>query len=406
MNIISADYIYTPSGYVTKQAIAFDETIKAIDTPEKLMRLYPDASLHTTKPNSVIYPGFINTHVHLEFSDNQTSFAFGSFVPWLASVISNTDKTASCDDTKMQQACEEMLKSGITSFGAISSHARDIEVCAKTPQRVVYFNEIVGSNANNVNMIYEAFMDRVKLSQQYASNNFMPAIAVHSAYSTHPDLVRKAVSFAKENNYLLSAHLLESPSEREWLTNGSGEFYEFYKNFLGTDKPVNTLNSFLEAFNGMPTHFVHAVQATQEELDALANSGHSIAHCPRSNRMLGCGRLAIEDIKAPLSIATDGLSSNWSLNIFDELKAALMIHHKGDLTKLSLRLIRAVTQDAATILGLECGMITPNKKADFCVVTLPDTPTSLEEIALWTILHTREATEVYIGGKQYVSKDQ
>ncbi len=278
--------------------------------------------------------------------------------------------------------------------------------CAlKLLKELSIFNEIVGSNANNTDKIYEAFMDRVKLSERYASDNFIPAIAVHSAYSTHPDLVRKAVSYAKEKNYLLSAHLLESTSEREWLTNGSGEFYEFYKKFLGIDSPVNTLNSFLEAFSGMSTHFVHAVQATHEELDMLASSGHSIAHCPRSNRMLGCGRLAIEDIKAPLSIATDGLSSNWSLNIFDELRAALMMHHKGDLTKLSLRLLRTVTQDAATILRLECGMILPGKIADLCVITLPDTPTSLEEIALWTILHTKESTKVYIEGKQYVSRD-
>ncbi len=402
MNILEADYIYIEGEYITHKAIAFDDKIRTIDTKEKLLELYPDALLHHTPPNSIIYPGFINTHVHLEFSSNQTTLSYGSFVPWLGSVMANASKTSSCDHDTMQEACKEMLTSGITTFGAISSHGIDLDVCTQTPQRVVYFNEIVGSDSNIVDINYDSFERRIKQSQKYTSDFFIPAVAVHSAYSTHEILVKKAISYAKENQLLLSAHLLESHSEREWLTTASGDFYDFYKKFLGVEKPANTLDEFIKAFDDIPTHFVHCVQATKEELDMLAAKGHSIAHCPRSNRMLGCGRLSIEDVKAPLSIATDGLSSNWSLNIIGELRAALMMHYDIPLHKLSLKLINNITSVPAKIFGLNCGMISPGKLADMCVITLPDKPTSLKEIALWTILHTHKATKVYIGGKQYV----
>ncbi|MDD3774616.1 MAG: metal-dependent hydrolase [Sulfurovaceae bacterium] len=402
MNILEADYIYIDGEYITHKAIAFDDKIKTIDTKEKLLELYPNASVHHTPPNSIIYPGFINTHVHLEFSSNQTTLSYGSFVPWLGSVMANTSKTSSCSSNAMQEACKEMLTSGITTFGAVSSHGIDLEVCTQTPQRVVYFNEIIGSNDNMVEANYDSFEQRIKMSQKYTSDIFIPAVAVHSAYSTHKILVEKAISYAKENQLLLSAHLLESHSEREWLTTASGEFCEFYKKFLGVEKPANTLDEFIKAFDDTATHFVHCVQATKEELDMLAAKGHSIAHCPRSNRMLGCGRLSIENIKAPLSIATDGLSSNWSLNIIGELRAALMMHYDIPLHELSMQLINNITSIPAKIFGLNCGMIAPGKLADLCVITLPDKPSSLKEIALWTILHTHKATKVYIGGKQYV----
>ena len=137
----------------------------------------------------------------------------------------------------------------------------------------------------------------------------------------------------------------------------------------------------------------------------LADKGHSIAHCPRSNRYLGVGRLPIEilkDLKLKYSVATDGLSSNDSLSILDELRAGLMLHHQAPIQLLANKFIASITSDAADILGLECGRIEVGKLADFAVVTLREAPKRKEEIALWSIIHTKEVSEVYIEGIKIV----
>lgn len=405
MKIIIADFIYTPDGFIKNQAIAFSDTIVAIDTPEALQTRYRDAKIHHTKANSVLYPGFINTHVHLEFSANKTALQYGSFMPWLHSVIEQRDTLlASCDNATMMQACESMLRSGITSFGAISSFGTELEVCEQIPQRVVFFNELIGSNAAYADMLYGDFKERLEASIQCAkASRITPAIAIHSPYSVHPVLLHKAIGLAKQHALPLSAHFLESQAEREWLEKGEGEFKPFFEKFFNTSTPVTTIEEFIHAFDTHPTHFTHCVQASKEELAYLVNKGHSVAHCPRSNRYLGVGRLAIEHLlDAQFSLATDGLSSNDSLNLFDEFRAALMLHHQAPIDKLATRLIRAVTLDAADILGLNCGKIAVGKNADFAVVTLPETPKREEEIALWTVLHTKEASEVYIEGEKYV----
>jgi len=404
MKILEADYIYTPDGFVKDQAIAFTETIQDIDSVEVLQKKYPDAEVIQTEANSVIYPGFINTHVHLEFSANKTSLKYGSFMPWLDTVIEHRDELmGECNNEVIQKECDAMLHSGITTFGAISSFGNELEVCEKIPQRVVFFNELIGSNAMYADMLYGDFMERVKASQSCEkSSRITPAVAIHSPYSVHPIILQKAVNVAKENKLPLSAHFLESQAEREWLQKGTGELKGFFEKFFNTSTPVTNIEEFMHAFDTYPTHFTHCVQANKKELDYLADKGHSIAHCPRSNRYLGCGRLEIEDLELPYSVATDGLSSNDSLNIFDELRATLMLHHLVPMQELATKLIKSVTSDAADILGLNCGRIAEGKLADFAVVTLKEAPKREEEIALWTILHTKEVSEVYIEGRRYV----
>ncbi|WP_373031494.1 metal-dependent hydrolase [Sulfurovum sp.] len=404
MNIIVADYIYTPTGFKKNLAVAFTDLIQDIDSLDGLTKKYPDAKVIQTEPNSILYPGFINTHVHLEFSANKTSLAYGSFKPWLDSVIEHRDELiGACNNEMMLDECTKMMRSGITTFGAISSFGNELEICEKTPQRVVFFNELIGSNAMYADMLYGDFQERVRASQSCEeSSRIIPAVAIHSPYSVHPIILQKAVNVAKKHNMPLSAHFLESQAEREWLESSSGTLKAFFLKYFNSSQTVTNIEEFMHAFDTYPTHFTHCVQATEEELNYLAQKGHSVAHCPRSNRYLGCGRLAIEDLPLPFTVATDGLSSNDSLNIFDELRAAIMLHNDMPIQELSEKLLRAVTGDAADILGLNCGKIEVDKLADFTVVTLPEEPKRTEELALWTILHTKEASEVYIEGEKYV----
>ena len=402
MKIINADFIYTPNGYVQNQAVAFTQTIKEIASLEALTERYPDATVIQAEANSILYPGFINTHVHLEFSANKTSLSYGSFKTWLDSVIDHRDELMmECDNEMMLRECKNMMRSGITTFGAISSFGNELEVCEKTPQRVVFFNELIGSNAMYADVLYGDFQERVKASQSCdKSARITPAIAIHSPYSVHPILLQKAVTLAKQHQMPLSAHFLESQAERERLESSSGTLKAFFLKYFNSSKTVTTIEEFMHTFDTYPTHFAHCVQATKEELDHLSQKGHTIAHCPRSNRYLGCGRLAIEDLPLPFSVATDGLSSNDSLSMLDELRAAIMLHNDIPIQELSQKLLRAITSDAADILGLNCGRIEVDKVADFALITLPEKPKRVEELALWSILHTKEVTEVYIDGEK------
>ncbi len=143
---IETDYIYMGGEFKSNLAVLFDTHIVDIDTKESIESKY-NIEVFRYPKNSVLYAGFINTHTHLEFSANRTTLKYGSFLEWLNSVIENREELVqTCTDEIMFSAVSEMLKSGVTTFGAISSFGADLEVCRKAPQKVIYFNELIGSN--------------------------------------------------------------------------------------------------------------------------------------------------------------------------------------------------------------------------------------------------------------------
>ncbi len=402
MQIIRADYIVTSDEdfrILKDQAVCFDEKIIAIGDVDALRDRYPDASYHDSGENSVLMAGLINPHVHLEFSANKTNLLYGDFIPWLQSVIEHRDEIQSkCGDSCIKEALLQMQETGTTTLGAVSSFGMDLEACVKSPLNVVFFNEVLGSNPLAVDTLYGDFMGRLEESRRHASGSFIPAISVHSPYSTHFILARKAIKDAKDFGMLVSTHYMESQAEREWLDKGQGDFEAFFAPFAPDAKPVNTPQEYLSLFEGVQTLFTHATKASDAELSKMQELG-SITHCPRSNRLLGNGRLAIEKLEH-FTLGTDGMSSNASLSLWDEMRAALMLHHQAPVEKLAERLIMASTREGANALDLKKGQIAEGYDADLIMITLPDGVEKESHLALSLVMFTKEVEEVYLAGSR------
>ncbi len=400
MKILHASYILYNNKILSGKSLAFDKQIEKIAPLDELLQIYPDADVIDTPPYSVIMPGLINAHVHLEFSANKTKLKYGKFLPWLHSVIEHREELINnCDIECMKKATQTMLRSGITTFGAISSHGMDLEAAAQAKQNVVFFNELIGSQANMADALFADFNARLKASEEIKREGFHPAVAVHSPYSVHPALIKKGIALAVLRNYPLSAHYMESPAEREWLDENSGDFKPFFNDFLKQDYAVNTSKEFLELFKEIPTLFTHVIHANDDEYKELKNSGHTIIHCPISNRLLGNGALNLDDIEEhqiKWLCATDGLSSNYDLNLFEEMKIALFMHKESDLLELAKRLLNAVTVDAANALKLNTGEISEGKNADLIVINLEEEPN--DQLPIHLILQRFPISHRFING--------
>ena len=402
MTIIKPHYILTPDTLLEDMAIAFEKKIEAIGTFKELHVRFPDAKVIELERNSLMMPGLINAHVHLEFSANKTSLEYGSFMPWLYSVIKNRDDLIStCKDECMQKAVDMMLRSGTTSFGAISSHGFDLEAAKNAPQNVIFFNELIGSQAVMADALYTDFLERLDASKAVEREGFYPGVAIHSPYSVHPILIKRALDVAKNEDLLLSAHFMESPAEKEWCADNCGEFAPFFKDFLSQESAVNTSDEFLTLFKEHPALMTHVTQASQKQLKKLSQDGHRVVHCPISNRLLGNGAIELDkldDAGVEWLCATDGLSSNYTLNLFEEMKIALFMHHGQDLLPFAKRLLESVTCKAADALKLNAGRLEEGKNADMIVLNLEDTPN--EQLALHLILQQYKIQSVYINGKK------
>ncbi|WP_418179263.1 aminofutalosine deaminase family hydrolase [Aliarcobacter lanthieri] len=405
MKIISASYVLTfdtDFSIIKDGAIVFDEKVIEVGSFDYILEKYPDCEHTKLNENSVLMPGLINSHIHLEFSANKTTLKYANFYSWLNSVIRYREKLIEKAKTPLiELELKKLLKTGTTTIGAISSYSFDLEACLKSPINKVFFCEVIGSKADMIDTLFADFKARIKDAQKHTSKNFKVGIAIHSPYSVHPFLVREVLNIAKEQDLAVTSHFLESKEEKEWLNKDEGSFLEFFKNFLNqekaTSKPLEFLNLFKQVKN---ISFTHCVEADFEELEKIKSLNATINHCVTSNRFLNNSRLNLESLdEIPFSIGTDGLSSNNSLSMFDELRACLSIHYEKDIVKFSKTLLKSATVNGAKALGLNKGRLESGFDADIIGIYLPDNIEDIEDIYMHVILHTKYVNSVIIGGK-------
>lgn len=407
MKIISASWIVTcdeNSTIIKNGAIVYEKKIIDIGTLDFIKEKYPNIDIIELENNSVIMPGLINSHVHLEFSSNTTTLKYGNFMSWLNSVITSRDELIEKATTKLiSQKLSRMKKTGTTTIGAISSYSFDLEACKKTPINTVFFTEVIGSKADMADTLFADFKARLSSAVLEKSENFIPAIAIHSPYSVHPFLIRESLNLARETNLAVSTHFLESPEEFEWLHKDQGGFLDFFKNFLGQEKSVTKPLEFLNQFKKIENlSFTHCVEASNNDLEKIKELGAIVNHCVTSNRFLNNTKLDIDkmdEYKIPFSIGTDGLSSNNSLSMFDELRNLLMMHVNRNIVDFSKVLLKAATKNGSDALGLNKGELSSNKDADLICINLPDIVNDENDLCMNIILHTKFVDRSIIGGK-------
>lgn len=378
-------------------AIVFDKKIMEVCTFASAARKYPQAEILDFS-GDIAMPAFINPHVHLEFSANKGTLRYGDFLDWLGSVIASRQQLdAAARGRLIAEQIAAMMRSGVGTIGEISSFGDEAEACAQSGIRTVFFNEILGASKDAAAENILKFKQRFERAKALASSLFIPAVSVHSPYSTHPQITEFATKFARENGLAISTHFMESAYERQWLSAGRGKFKAWLAKFNPTPAPFYSPQSFVAHFSGLRTLFTHCVWV--DDFSIFDPKLHSITHCARSNRLLSKKRLSFKKLLASglnYNIATDGLSSNFSLSFLDELRANLMMHDELGLAELARVLILGATRNAAVALGLSLGELRAGKLADIAVFEGIECDEA--QLPLQLILQSKNAKSLFIEG--------
>jgi guanine deaminase len=113
-----------------------------------------------------------------------------------------------------------------------------------------------------------------------------------------------------------------------------------------------------------PDLLVHMVHAQQDHLERVAEQSVPIAVCPRANTVLGVGRPPIADLLEYTTVAlgTDNVMLNQP-SMFREMAYTAKEFDIPDRTVL-----RMATTAGAEIIGLDCGVIAPGRRAALTVL--------------------------------------
>jgi cytosine/adenosine deaminase-related metal-dependent hydrolase len=325
--------------------------------------------------NAAIVPGFVNAHSHLEYAV-YAGFGDGfDFGPWIELHMDRKSRIG-LDEMRAiaRVGAAECLRSGITTVGDSSYSGAAAEACAELGLRAIVYVEVFGHDRGRLGhfnsvreRIHGSLSDRVRLG-----------VGPHAPYSVSPDLYEACL----ELGLPVMTHLSESEAERDWLIRGAGPFERLADLYVS---PPGESGPRLLARHGLlrpGVVAVHCVKVDREEIELLARHGVAVAHCPRSNALLGCGIAPVNELRAAgirVGVGTDGVSSTPSLDMFDELRAAVALARvraeRSDALSAADAL-QLATLGSARALGLdgEIGSLVPGKRADLTVISLTDSP--------------------------------
>ena len=91
------------------------------------------------------------------------------------------------------------------------------------------------------------------------------------------------------------------------------------------------------------------------------------------------------------------MSSNYSLNIWDEMRAALFTH-RSDINNLTKDLFMMATRGGAKALHLNNGIIKEGAPADIAVAILPKGSDG-KQLPLDIILHSSLVSHLFVNGQ-------
>ncbi len=203
--------------------------------------------------------------------------------------------------------------------------------------------------------------------------------SIHGVYTSFAPAWKQVVEFAQKYNLGMHVHISETKTEHEnCLTSyGKTPARVFYENGV-FDMPTASA--------------AHCVWASDEDLDIFAEKGVSVAHNPISNLKLASGLAPVTRMLergVNVTLGTDGMASNNSHDLFEEIKMASVLqkYAVNDPTVLpASQVLKMATVNGAKAQGrsAESGMIDEGLDAD---VILLDFNTPRQTVCHDTVLN-------------------
>ena len=372
MRVLSADWVVPVEGEPVPDGAV------AVGDDGRIAAVGPVADLGEGEryPGSVILPGFVNAHTHLEYAV-YGGFGDGlSFGPWIGIHV---ERKARIGLEEMEAIARlgvlECLRSGVTTVGDCSFAGAAVSACAELGLSAVIYLEVFGERDGpfGIDSRFEPMRERVA---DAFSDEVRLGISPHAPYTCTPDLYRACAGL----DLPVATHLAESEDETRYLLSGEGPWSSIAELLV---EPLGTTGIRALAEQGLLGPNVltaHCVQADEEEIELLAAHDVAVAHCPRSNAYLGCGIAPLAELRAAgirVCIATDSPASTPSFDMFDEIRAAVVAARAREQRPDALTAADALelaTLGGARALGLEDdrGSLTPGKRADLTILSLGD----------------------------------
>lgn len=276
----------------------------------------------------LLCPGFVNSHCHLELSHMKGMMPEASGLPAFVDQIPTQRQKSIFDPVQsMKQGDQEMYNAGIVAVGDISNTETSIPVKSESFIQYHSFVELFGLNKNEA---LQRLTEGEKTLKKFKNANLSASLVPHAPYSVSQQLLKGIYSLGKDS--LLSIHHQETPSENELFMKGKGDLAKvFLKKELDLSAHLNFGKNSSEFSLTPYLHPTQKILLVHNTYSTLSDIERVMSHfeeaywctCPKANwyierRLPNYNLWREKNLK--ITVGTDSLASNDSLNILEELK--------------------------------------------------------------------------------------
>lgn len=223
------------------------------------------------------------------------------------------------------------------------------------------------------------------------------AVAPCSPFSVTGELMRDAAQLARDRGVRLHTHLAETRDEDDYCREHFGCTPAQYAEQLG--------------WLGSDVWMAHCVHLDGSAIEAFAETGTGVAHCPTSNGRLGAGAApvrALLDAQVVTGLGVDGAASNESGRMIDECHQALLTARvrEGPLGLSAREALDLATRGGARCLGREAelGTLSQGRLADLALWRTDGlSGGGIADPVLTLVLGAPALEALYVGGRRIVT---
>lgn len=329
---------------------------------------------------SVIMPGLIDCHCHLELSLLAGKISYrSSLATWLLQIGLSRPKRETTHRRAVRTGAQEALGCGNTTVADISADSGSWQWLADLPIRKLCLAEVLGVGAKRLDAIKKLKARMEPMIAAADGARLMVGISPHAPYSTDAEVYRQALEMARQNNWPLATHLAEGPSELELLSSGRGAWRNMLQIMGLWDGSFHVPHcSPIQWASDMglldyPTLIAHANYLDDNDLQLLAGSKCSVVYCPQAHKYFSHQQHRYQELLAlgiNVVFGSDSLACSSSLGILDQIRSLWRWGTEVSAEKLLIM----GTAGAAGALGLAkmIGTLEVGKKADLIAVDISD----------------------------------
>lgn len=315
----------------------------------------PCASMGAVESETVLAPGFVNAHAHLDLGGlaalGKDPGQGQGFVGWIGRVMAA--RAAWGDEGRRQglaASVERALRAGTTAVIDVDSTGwATSDLPAATP-RIVRCRELLDASPASPDERTEAALrDLAALVAPGPSPRALvvDGISPHGTHTVGDELFRavgERMGPAREGGLLSTVHWAETLEEVRWLTRGEGPF----ASWLGASPLCSGVERMARAGALSGAILAHGNHPVDGELELLREHDAAVVHCPGSHLYFGREPFPIDRYRSagvPVLLGTDSLGSNEALDMGREARLAM-----GSLGLSADEAWRAITEEPASRL--------------------------------------------------------